>query len=361
MILGLFVGLPIVALAAAFQVATGGTGAQTFLQGLVYSSGGTSALTATSSGLTVDHLYATSTSATSTLAYGLNLTTGGCFAIKGACLVQGGVGTVTSITTGAGLNGGTITTTGTLSLTSYISTSSLETAGQVAVWGSSSGFPAKLYSVATGTVSGSGPITVTAGQSIIGNGLTIGCSTCSTQTLTFSTPLILNASNVTFSGMTTSTPLTGGQVIYATNANTVTSIATSTPTLSAAFSNTGTTGNFVGGTSGTINNIITRSFTGVPTTTAGTFVGTTTYQLMEGLVAETLTGYRCSTFPAQYLFAALQFGNGSASTSLVYASSTNNFITTNFAIAAGDKFAVSFGTSTAAAFNQVNCSLQFKI
>lgn len=53
-------------------------------------------------------------------------------------------GTVTSITGGLGLNGGAITTTGTLSLKSYIATSSAETANQIPVWSSTSGTPATL-------------------------------------------------------------------------------------------------------------------------------------------------------------------------------------------------------------------------
>jgi hypothetical protein len=51
---------------------------------------------------------------TSTLYNGLNVT-GGCIAVSGTCLGTGG-GIVTSITAGAGLLGGTITATGTISL-----------------------------------------------------------------------------------------------------------------------------------------------------------------------------------------------------------------------------------------------------
>lgn len=53
-------------------------------------------------------------------------------------------GTVTSITAGNGLNGGTITSSGTVSLKSYISTSSADTIGYVPFWATTNGTPAQL-------------------------------------------------------------------------------------------------------------------------------------------------------------------------------------------------------------------------
>lgn len=53
-----------------------------------------------------------------------------------------GVGSVTSITGGTGLNGGTITSAGTLSLKSYLATSTADTANQLAVFTSTNATPA---------------------------------------------------------------------------------------------------------------------------------------------------------------------------------------------------------------------------
>lgn len=49
-------------------VPNGGSGATAFNQGFIYSAGGTTALTASTSGITIDHLIATSTTASSTIA-----------------------------------------------------------------------------------------------------------------------------------------------------------------------------------------------------------------------------------------------------------------------------------------------------
>jgi len=68
----------------ALTVGYGGTGVKTFGQGWIYSDGGTGALSASTSP-TVNYITATSTTATSTFANGINLT-GGCFAVRGVCL-----------------------------------------------------------------------------------------------------------------------------------------------------------------------------------------------------------------------------------------------------------------------------------
>lgn len=65
-------------------------------------------------------------------------------------------GTVTSITGGLGLLGGTITTSGTLQLASYVATSTAETDGQLAYWTTTAGTPAKLSTVATSSASCTG-------------------------------------------------------------------------------------------------------------------------------------------------------------------------------------------------------------
>lgn len=65
----------------------GGSGATTFGQGWLYSSGGSNALVASTSP-TVNYIVATSTTATSTFANGINLT-GGCISFAGTCLPLG--------------------------------------------------------------------------------------------------------------------------------------------------------------------------------------------------------------------------------------------------------------------------------
>lgn len=82
-------------------------------------------------------------------------------------------GTVTSITAGTGLLGGTITTSGTF--TNTLATSSVPVIAGLPYYtntGATTG-TALIGSVATGTISNGTGISVTAGQSVIGSGLTI--------------------------------------------------------------------------------------------------------------------------------------------------------------------------------------------
>lgn len=88
-----------------------------------------------------------------------------------------------------------------------VSTSSQETAGQLAIWGTTNGYPAKLYSLATSTLSASSPLTGSFTQ--IGSGGTLGIQAASasqngylgltdyqllhTATTTFTSPLIYTA------------------------------------------------------------------------------------------------------------------------------------------------------------------------
>jgi hypothetical protein len=88
-------------LTGTLPVTNGGTGAATFGQGWIYSSGGTGALAASTSP-TVNYIAATSTTATSTYAAGISATrlnttatstgsagwnlTGGCFSINNTCI-----------------------------------------------------------------------------------------------------------------------------------------------------------------------------------------------------------------------------------------------------------------------------------
>ena len=114
-------------------VSKGGTGQTTFGQGWLSSDGtaftsstsptvnyitatSTTATSTFAAGIQSTYLNITGTSATSTFANGINVATG-CFSVNGTCVGGGGgSGTVTSIVAGSGLSGGTITTSGTISL-----------------------------------------------------------------------------------------------------------------------------------------------------------------------------------------------------------------------------------------------------
>jgi len=138
----------------------------------------------------------------------------------------GGGGTVTSVAATNGIVGGAITTTGTLYLTNFLATSTGETDGQLPYWTTTNGTPAKLGSVATGSISVSGGITATANQYVIGSGLTIGCTTATgsvpgcisagdwsrfnSATTTFSAPLSYTQST---NAVTCPTCLTANQAI----------------------------------------------------------------------------------------------------------------------------------------------------
>lgn len=116
-------------------------------------------------------------------------------------------GTVTQINTTFPIAGGPITTTGTLTF-GGLTTSTNPTIGQLPYWTGVNTFG----SVATGTVSGSGGITVTAGQSIIGSGLTISCASCAL----FGYPFTYQTNYGTTTAATT-TPLWAQMGIFASS------------------------------------------------------------------------------------------------------------------------------------------------
>jgi lysophospholipase L1-like esterase len=126
---------------------------------------GTGFGTTTLSGLNI------SGSATSTSNVGYNITTG-CYAVNGTCTGSGS-GSVTAVTGTFPIisSGGTspnITFGG-------LSTSTAAVIGNIPYFSGLNTFA----NVATGTISVSGGITTTAGSSVIGSGLTIGCTTAS--------------------------------------------------------------------------------------------------------------------------------------------------------------------------------------
>lgn len=152
-----------------------------------------------------------------------------------------GTGSVTSIAAGTGLAGGTITTSGTLSLPTIVGTSTSETQGQLAVWGTTSGTPAKLYSIPTTTatctgnascsaftVIGSSPITINATG---GSGLTwMFGSLNNFATTTVSTTTSITTQGVYFSSSTAASsqfPYASTTAITATTASTTNLILSS--------------------------------------------------------------------------------------------------------------------------------------
>lgn len=156
-----------------------------------------------------------------------------------------------------------------------------------------------VYGVATGTVAQSGPITVTAGQSVIGSGLTIGCATC-------------NTSNATVSSIATTYPITGGPI-------------TTTGTLALAFGTT--TSNTWAGTQTFTNPIV----VGAGTSTFGALQGT--YLNLTGTTATSTIGNGFSIANGCYAIAGTCIGGGSSLTGttgqVAYFSGTNTAVGTS--------------------------------
>ena len=148
--------------------------------------------------------------------------------------------------TASGTIFGCLTSANWLTFNNKVGTSTSETAGQLAYFTTTSGTPALISGVATGTISvGSSAITVTAGRSAIGGALAIDCATATSgqngcpstdwstfnskqATLTATWPQILTGATLTFGGLSTSSPISAASgLLYATGANTMASISTS--------------------------------------------------------------------------------------------------------------------------------------
>jgi len=145
----------------------------------------------------------------------------------------------------------------TIAAANAVSTSTGETAGQLAVWTSTIGSPALLGKVATSTLTASSPLTGSFTQ--IGTGGSIGCQTASgsqagclssTDWTTFNNkgsgtvtsvastwPItggtFTTSGTLAWGGIATSTNIASSQVLYATGPNTFAGIATSSETCSA--------------------------------------------------------------------------------------------------------------------------------
>lgn len=204
-------------------------GSTTGTQFVVLNNGNTGVATATPGSLFAVGGALNITTGTSTFVGtgGVNITSG-CFAIRGTCIAgTGGSGTVTSITLGAGLDGVTpITTSGTI--VAQVSTGTVPTIGQLAFWGPV-GTPSPLFSVATSSLSGGGPITVSNSPSIIGaSTATLGCTSADNVT----TGCLTSANHLTYSSLVaTGTPFSVNQFAYTNNAGLLVTAASSSLSL----------------------------------------------------------------------------------------------------------------------------------
>lgn len=210
--------------------------------------------------------------ATSTGTKGIAIT-GGCFAINGVCLTQGGNGTITNIVTTWPFTGGPITTTGTLTWDG-VATSTNPTQGQLTYW---TGLKT-IGSVATGTLSATSPLSVTAGRSCVGGAcalswdFTVANSWTGLQTFAAASTTNLTAASSFF---VNSVPVSG--FVYAAY-----DYATSTP-----------------------------------------WTGTTTRFMEQTWVSTTYYGVKCNVTPVGATV-NVQIASGLATTTMVMASSTNN-------------------------------------
>jgi hypothetical protein len=165
--------------------------------------------------------------------------------------------TVSSVAGGTGLNGGTITTAGTLSLVSYLATSTADIAGQLLYWNTTNGTPAKISSVATSTLTPSSPLTGSLIQ--IGSGGSLGCQSASgsqagcltsgdwttfnskENALTFSSPLIRTVNAISWSGLATTSQPASSNLLVSNGGAGVYGAATTSVSCSGTVSCTGFT------------------------------------------------------------------------------------------------------------------------
>lgn len=164
---------------------------------------------------------------------------------------------VTSVGSASGITGGTITTSGTLSLTNWIATSSGETSGQIPYWTTTNGWPAKLNSVGTSSIASGVGITVTNGSTafVLGTQPSVACNTANATTFGCLATTDFNNFN---NKVATSASEISSQVAYFTTTNgtpaKIQGVATSTIGADGtSLSNSGTTGFQIGGGNNTIS------------------------------------------------------------------------------------------------------------
>lgn len=269
-------------------------------------------------------------------------------------LVQIGSGGSLGCTTASNTAAGCITAANhALFSLSRIATGSAETKGNLAFWLTTAGSPPLLGSVATGTIAGSGGITVTANQFIIGSGLTVTCTAASGS----ATGCISSSDWTKFNmKVATGSAETRGQLAYwgttGGSPATLNSVATTSLAVSSAFSHSGTLGALVGGSAGTLSSVQTPAFTFATTTAWG---GTTTIPLGPAFYAETWNSVKCFTDTGTLWLA---FDDGTNVMNYVQASTTVNTValSTNNSYTAGEKRYVKIG-NPASSPTTISCTV----
>ena len=273
-------------------------GALTFATTTNTTNGITSMLTITGSGSTLT--FGSNQSGTLTVAGGGTgaatltgcLTGNGTGAITGSGTCNTSNASVSSVASSHGIIGGTITTTGTLSLSSFIATSSAETANQIPVWTSTSG----NGSGGSATLSGG-----FSGYTLTSTGLIATYASSTAQTIS-------GELNIPHSG--TVPTLSSGDIYSNTN-----SIASSSAVLGGSQNNT----IFAVHSVPIVVASSTLSYFGAYGTS-----GTTTTAIANPLHSSTLTSYFCKTDVGTVY---VGFGTGSATTTETQCTSTGTQVT----------------------------------
>jgi hypothetical protein len=222
-------------------------------------------------------------------------------------------------------------TAATLTITQLINT--LASTSQISVF-------KKAYfgGTATTTIDVSGNVLIPSGSNLTITGKSDGCATFASGQLN-STGSACSSGTLTIgSGGTGTTTAPVSQLLYG-GASAYQSVATSSISVSAGLTNTGTLGAQVGGSALTLKQIENRNFTASST---ATFVGTTTIPLEIGY-GEVWNSIRCFTDVGTV---NVQVGYGTASTSMFNASTTIGTIalSSNNTMTSGNKVMVDIGT-----------------
>lgn len=205
---------------------------------------------------------------------GINLRNGGCFAVQGVCVgsVSGGSGTVTSVVAGAGFQNRGLNITSSGTLVTGIATSATPVLGGLSYWtgvGDTSN-PAGLGTVATTSVTAGTGVSFTTFSAIGASPITIlsvpdviYTTQSGTRFYTSSTTATDNLSWLYRNGIVsqasstfTSTLFIPSIVTKTLNVDSVGQVygtATSTPTVTAPITYSGTLGQFISGVSGTFD------------------------------------------------------------------------------------------------------------
>lgn len=307
----------------------------------IFTKTGTTKLTitnASSTNLTSSSYFAMTGTATSTFGGAITVAAG-----QGTSTFAGGVsatvGNFTSTTATTTHSNGITLGGGTLVITNAGSGAAIFTSGVLS---------AATLSVANG---GTGAVTLTGCLTGNGTSAITGSGTCNTSNATVSSI----ATNNGLTGGTITTTGTIGLASIAANSVLGTIGASAVPVAFATSSLFTFSPAFSAGAT-TLANVVEKSFTYATSTT---WTGTTTIPLEQVINAKTLNGTRCWTDVGTV---NVLFGIGSASTTMITASTTNNYnaFTTNTSLAAGNHFMVAIGTP-ASSPTTLNCTNQLTI